>query len=481
MKFNFKHLILIGALALAACSSKAPKGELSSSSNPQEEIASLTSDLNTAQMANVDVLAYEDFKKAAKSLEDAKSDYAANKDQEKVIDSLRFGRSYLKTATATAASRQGKAPGVFESRQNAIKAGATKYPELKKEWADLDEDVADEARELEKVSAKDLVKFQGRYAVLEQKAVIQTQLGDAKSKFNAATVNRGSKKAPQSYRKAEMSIKGAETVLASHVKNPAGYQKAVDTANTDASFLNEVMDTIKQNDDISEVAAVKIVRQNQQISGLKKNLTATEQAVLGVKSELNNANQTLEEKQKALDEKQKALEASSQEIQAKENALMATEKDLNKAQTSVAMQAAIEKSRTQFSPTEAEAYQQGSNLLIRLKSMNFANGKAELPAESMALLTKVSEVAKTLNAKEIKVEGHTDSVGASDLNKKLSEERANAVATYLKTNGFDKTPIAAEGYGFDKPIATNKSKNGRAQNRRVDIIITPEGTATINQ
>lgn len=474
MKFNFKHLILFGALALAACSSKAPKGELSSSANPQEEIASLSSDMNAAQLANVDVLAREDYKKAEKSLDQAKSDYAANKDQEKVIDSLRFGRSYLKSAQTTAASRQGKAPGIFESRQNAIKAGATKYPELKKEWADVDDDVADEARELEKVSAKDLVKFQARYAVLEQKAVIQTQLGDAKAKFNAATTNRGSKKAPQSYRKAEMSIKGAETVIASNVKNPAGYQKAVDTANTDANFLNDVMDTIKQNDDISEVAAVKMVRQNQQISGLKKNLTATEQAVLGVKSELNNANQTLEEKQKA-------LEASSKEIQAKENALMATEKDLNKAQTSVAMQAAIEKSRKQFSPSEAEAYQQGSNLLIRLKSMNFANGKAELPSESMALLAKVSEVAKSLNAKEIKVEGHTDSVGASDLNKKLSEERANAVATYLKSNGFDHTPIAAEGYGFDKPIATNKSKNGRAQNRRVDIIITPDGTATINQ
>ncbi|MBC7458727.1 MAG: OmpA family protein [Bdellovibrionaceae bacterium] len=475
MNTNFKHLILVGALALtAACSSKAPKGELSSASNPQEEIASLSNDMNESQLANVDVLAREDYKKASKSLDEAKSDYAANKDQEKVIDDLRFGRSYLKSATAKAVSRQGKAPGLFESRQNAIKAGAMKYPELKKEWADVDDDVADEARELEKVSAKDLVKFQARYAVLEQKAVVQTQLGDAKAKFNAATTHRGSRVAPQSYRKAELSIKGAETVIGSNVKNPAGYQKAVDTANTDANFLNDVMDTIKQNDNISEVAAIKMVRQNQQISGLKNNLTKTELAAAGVKSQLEDTNKTLEEKQKA-------LEASGKEIQEKENALMATEKNLDKAQSSVALQAAIEKSRTQFSPTEAEAYQQGGNLLIRLKSMNFANGKAELPTESMALLSKVSEVAKSLNAKEIKVEGHTDSVGASDLNKKLSEDRANAVATYFKTNGFEKTPIAAEGYGFEKPIATNKSKNGRAQNRRVDIIITPEGTAAINQ
>ena len=474
MKLHIKPLILIGAFAFAACSTPAPKGELSSSSNPQEEIASLSADMNTAQLKNVDVLAREDYKKAVQAFGQAKSDYAANKDQEKVINSLRFSRSYLKSATITAASRQGKAPGVFESRQNAIKAGATKYPELKKEWADTDDDVADEARELEKVSAKNLVQFQGRYAVLEQKAVIQTQLADAKAQFNAATTDRAAKKAPQSYRKAEMSIKGAETVIASHVKDPAGYQKAVNSANTDANFLNDVMNTIKQNDDIAELAAIKIVRQNQQISGLKTNLTQSELAVAGVKSELDDTNKTLEEKQKALEDSGKA-------IREKESALIATEKDLSKAQSSVALQTAIEKSRRQFSPTEAEAYQQGSNLLIRLKSMNFAVGKAELPNQSMALLAKITEVAKSLNAKEIKVEGHTDSVGASDLNKKLSEERANAVATYLKSNGFDKTPIAAEGYGFEKPIATNKSKNGRAQNRRVDIIITPEGQATINQ
>ncbi len=474
MKMNLKYLVIVSALIVASCSTPAPKGELSSSSNPQQEIATISNEMSMAQQSNVDVLAREDYLKAEKSLEQAKSDYAANKDQEKIIDSLRFAKSYLKTATATAASRQGKAPGIFESRQSAIKAGVMNFPELKKEWADVDEDVADDARELEKVSAKNLVKLQARYAVLERKAVILTQLGDAKAKFNAAEKDRGAKKAPQSFRKAEMSLKGAETVIASNVKNPSGYYKAVNQANTDADFLNEVMLTIKQNDNISEMAAVKIVRQNQQIAGLKKNLTATEENIAGVKSELDNTN-------KSLEEKQKALEASGKTIQEKDNALSANEKDLTKAQSSVALQAAIEKSRTQFSSTEAEAYQQGGNLLIRLKSMNFANGKSELPAESMALLAKVSDVAKSLNAKEIKVEGHTDSVGASDLNKKLSEERANMVANYFKTNGFDKTQIEAEGYGFDKPIANNKTKNGRAQNRRVDIIITPDGQTSMKQ
>ena len=109
--------------------------------------------------------------------------------------------------------------------------------------------------------------------------------------------------------------------------------------------------------------------------------------------------------------------------------------------------------------------------------MNFASGRADLPAASLPLLGKVAEVAKSLKASEIKVEGHTDSVGNADLNKSLSEQRAGAVASYLKTNGFQATDVQAQGYGFEKPIATNKSKEGRAQNRRVDVIITPEKTA----
>ena len=84
-----------------------------------------------------------------------------------------------------------------------------------------------------------------------------------------------------------------------------------------------------------------------------------------------------------------------------------------------------------------------------------------------------------MKATEIKVEGHTDSLGSAVQNKTISEQRAQAVASYFKSNGFKNIEVQSTGFGFDKPIATNKSKEGRAQNRRVDIIITPENaTAT---
>ena len=103
---------------------------------------------------------------------------------------------------------------------------------------------------------------------------------------------------------------------------------------------------------------------------------------------------------------------------------------------------------------------------------------SELPEASLPVLAKISEVAKQLKASEIKVEGHTDSIGTAEVNKTISENRASDVATYFKSNGFEKIEVQSTGFGFEKPIATNKSKEGRALNRRVDVIITPEEMIT---
>ena len=82
-------------------------------------------------------------------------------------------------------------------------------------------------------------------------------------------------------------------------------------------------------------------------------------------------------------------------------------------------------------------------------------------------------MAESLDPSEVVVEGHTDSVGTSAKNKTLSEERAVTVASYLSNNGLDERKIQSRGFGFGKPIATNKTSAGRAQNRRVDVVITP--------
>ena len=438
-----------------SCSSNVKKADIPSSADPQSEISKLETDLNTATAANIDVLAANDFNKSMDYWKKAKKDLADNDKQEKILEDVRTGKGYLEKAYSAAENRESKAPGLFESRQAALKAGAAKHPQLLEDLHELDSKVADKADKLDKLSAEKISQLQANYSNLERRATVLTQLGTAQASLNGAKKDGAARKAPETYKKTELSVKTAETMISSNVRNPESYQKALSEANNDASLLLDVMNTIKDNGGkgLSEPAALKMVMQNRKIKGLNTDLHASEQSEAMTEAQLQAKNQELNRQNKAL--------ASSE--------------------ASVTVQQVLENARSQFSSEEAEAYQQGKNLLIRLKTVNFASGRSDLPASSLPLLAKVSEVAKSLNAKEIKVEGHTDSVGPETTNKALSEKRAAAVASYFKANGFSTIDIESEGVGFSKPIATNKSKEGRAQNRRVDIIITPEGTASVKE
>lgn len=443
-------LTLFGAISLAACSSAPRNAGIANSADPRQEIATMTQKLNEAQEANIDVLARPLYKKSEKALSEAKSDLAQGEKQKEILNNLRFSRIYLGDAYNEAKNRQAKAPGLFEARQAALKAGAARYSGINGDLDNLDDKVADRADRLSDISAEQLSEYQTQYINLERRAVIKAQLGATQAQLSGAREDRADKRSPRTFKKAELSMRNAESIIGANVRTPSAYESAVATARDDGNLLTEVMNAIKANKGLSETAALKIVSQNRQISSLKKDLTTT-------KSEVATAESELAENQQALDAKQT---------------------ELGTAEASVAMQKAIEDSRAQFSSDEAEAYQQGGNLVIRLKKVNFASGRSDLPAQSLPILSRVSEVAKSLNATDIKVEGHTDSLGSATANKTLSESRAESVATYLKSNGFSEINVEAEGLGFEKPIATNKSKDGRAQNRRVDIIITPSGKAT---
>ena len=75
----------------------------------------------------------------------------------------------------------------------------------------------------------------------------------------------------------------------------------------------------------------------------------------------------------------------------------------------------------------------------------------------------------------VKIEGHTDNVGSKEYNQKLSERRAKSVANYLIDKGVEKERVTTEGFGFSKPIASNKTAEGRAKNRRTEIKFTING------
>ncbi len=103
------------------------------------------------------------------------------------------------------------------------------------------------------------------------------------------------------------------------------------------------------------------------------------------------------------------------------------------------------------------------------RTILFDTGKSTLKTESVSVFVDIIKILNEYPNAKFTVEGHTDSVGSASLNQKLSESRANSVRDFLVKEGIGADRLTAIGYGEDKPIATNNTRAGRTQNRRVEI------------
>lgn len=107
---------------------------------------------------------------------------------------------------------------------------------------------------------------------------------------------------------------------------------------------------------------------------------------------------------------------------------------------------------------------------VALRNILFDTGKATIKPESAAALAPIGDLLKNDPALRLEIQGHTDTVGAAAANLKLSQDRAAAVKTYLvQTLGVDASRLTTTGFGGTKPVADNKTEEGRGQNRCVEL------------
>jgi outer membrane protein OmpA-like peptidoglycan-associated protein len=162
-----------------------------------------------------------------------------------------------------------------------------------------------------------------------------------------------------------------------------------------------------------------------------------------------------------------ALDATKSKLEHETQARAEAEKGLADAQKklSVAMASLAE---------VAKVKEESRGVVITLSgSVLFASGKSTLLPIAQE---KLSDVAKALNDqgyKSLLVEGHTDAQGSADKNMVLSQERAEAVRSYLVSQGIPSDKIRAQGLGSSRPVADNSTNEGRANNRRVEIVVEP--------
>ena len=198
-----------------------------------------------------------------------------------------------------------------------------------------------------------------------------------------------------------------------------------------------------------------------------------EQARLISEAQAEDARRAREEAEAAV-----AREAESQRSaqQAQEEAAQAralaassvTEAELARREAQLATEAA-DTLRRQLENLQLR--QTESGVVVTLGDVLFESGQTELRDDALESLVEVVDLLQSEPDKFIRIEGHTDSTGNAETNLKISQQRADAVLEALVQLGVDPARITAIGMGQDFPIATNESDEGRAQNRRVDVIL----------
>ena len=186
------------------------------------------------------------------------------------------------------------------------------------------------------------------------------------------------------------------------------------------------------------------------------------------KAEMNARKQTLEA--------ERARKAAAAETEKAAKAKSAAEMEAAKA-----AKAKAESDQLMKELASLKAQQTERGIVLTIGDVLFATGKADLSANADKSVAKLAEFLKKNPNRNVLIEGHTDSVGKDDYNLALSQKRADSVKAKLVGEGIEAGRITTVGYGKKFPVASNDTKSGKAQNRRVDVVILNEGVKAESQ
>ncbi|RZA27218.1 MAG: OmpA family protein [Proteobacteria bacterium] len=442
MKFQSRttQVSMLGAILaiMASCSTTPPVENFAAGANPAEEIQKLESEMTAAADSQLDVFSPENYKDAREALKDAQEDLKDKDDAEDILEEVAKSRAYFKRAVEFGKVAADTMPDVAAARALALKTGAKES--ISKDFRDVDEELKGVADNIEKndldKATKKRQELQGKYLDLELRGIKRNYISATEGNIRDAERNNADDRAPRTLAKAKKSYQDAEASINANRHDDAAIKPLADKATADAALLRKITDQVATGN-------------------------FTEESAL----QLHAANLSTAEKSAAL--------ASTEAQLSKTTAAAATAQSSLDAQK--AIDAKYEQARGMFSNNEAEVYRQGKNIVIRLRALEFDTAKAQLKGASFPLLSKVNDVIAEFPQSTVTIEGHTDSKGGKEINAKVSQARADAVKAYFESNSKAQgAKYSAVGMDFQKPLASNKTETGRAQNRRVDVVIVPD-------
>jgi outer membrane protein OmpA-like peptidoglycan-associated protein len=479
-------LLLTGLVLLpilGGCATNIPGfSAIAPTANPREEVAKLASEYQSGQEAGLDVLAPTWFARAGHSLSEAKGLLAEGGAVQEILHNVAEGRASLEQAKTFAQVSRNTLADVIQARQDALAAGAASL-------GDLYDPVEAQFLELTAAVESDSLSWARRKAPEVEQSFRSVELAAIKRQtvdrivdlIKKAKENGAQKYAPEAWEDVNKRYADLDRFISQNRYATDVMGERADEVLFYANRLVYLTEEAKHLEDESpqkqaldnEAMLVEFAQKlelpdlrNQSQRAQRRQIANAIEKLIGTRIDLQAS---IDQLHAELDKNQGRIVALQSEAERERERLasLESERQLNQRFAEVS---------AMFAPGEAQVYKKGPKLVIRVRSLNFPVGSANVLPESYPILAKVQSAIEVFDRPSVVVEGHTDSTGSAEVNDRLSQQRADAVLSYLVNNKtIEASRVSAVGMGFSEPLASDRTAEGRAENRRIDVVIDTSG------
>jgi OOP family OmpA-OmpF porin len=461
----------------------------------EEEIDGTEQRLEQARAEQFEIMSPSHFERAEEDLREARERYDEDGRIEDIRERLARANEQLDEAEQLEEIARVLLRDALAARADALAAQATEFAaEL---WNRAESKIRDAGRDVER-GRQNKAREQADEAVAlyreaELRAIRADLLGRAERLRSEALRAKVDRYAPASFARADSLLQAAEQVLEGdrYEKSEAG--ALAQGSASEFQHASLIASTVQQAREDGAVGVERVLLENEEDArrvaaelgfepSFADGFTAvTDQLVAAIRSLYEDRANLQEE----LGRQEGAVARLRSERDSLEAKLAITERREATVTARLRERELLEQrfieAQALFSPEEGVVLSSGGKLIVRLHGLTFAVGSADIRPEDYSLLTKVQRVLREFPDAPVVIEGHTDAQGNDALNQSLSQRRAIAVREYLLANmAISADRITAVGYGESRPVASNQTADGRAQNRRIDVVLEISGNALIS-
>lgn len=487
----------------------------------QPGFAKLEADMDAARLAEADIFAPKTWQKAVEAHEKARKDVAERKKQGNIDEHVAEAAEYTANAMKAAEVCKLSLQEYLDPRTRALAAGGpARVPEL---YAKAEEQFMKATKKVEEGNVKDALKEAeksgGLFDTAEMEAIRIEILGAADALIAKAVADEAEKYAVTTLDKARSARNRANTLLISdrynrdetvadatlaeyEARHATNIAMSVRSLNRNDQAWEKLMlgYEIEMNrageafghdhlpfDEGAEAASARLIDDVLALQSENANLKAQlETVAMSLRESLGRVQAPSESRDAVeladlVDRQILDMVFAKRDLSKKLEAGQADMAELEKAQQAAESELAVRKQKEEkfrkakklLNPSEGTVlFNAANDVVMRLHGLSFGVGSSDIQDQQVELLAKVQRIIEMYPDHKLIIEGHTDLSGDPKSNVTLSEKRAYAVMQYLRESMMlPADRMRAIGYGADRPVASNKSDDGRAKNRRIDIIV----------